>query len=88
VELLMLHPDGSGEPVILGHDLLGGHRVQHVVPRGAWQGSRLLQGGRFALMGTTMAPGFDELDYTGGARDDLIARYPAQADRILRLTRG
>lgn len=88
VELLMLHPDGRGEPVVLGHDLLGGQRVQHTVPRGVWQGSRLVEGGRFALMGTTMAPGFDENDYTGGERDALIARYAAHAERIRRLTRA
>ena len=87
VELLMLHPDGRGEPVVLGHELLNGQRVQHVVPRGVWQGSRLVEGGRFALMGTTMAPGYDDQDYTGGVRDELAARYPAQADRIRRLTR-
>jgi predicted cupin superfamily sugar epimerase len=88
VELLMLHPDGRGEPVILGHDLLNGQRVQHVVPRGVWQGSRLVHGGRVALMGTTMAPGYDEQDYTPGVREELIARYPTQADRIRALTRG
>jgi predicted cupin superfamily sugar epimerase len=88
VELLMLYPDGRAEPVVLGQDLLGGQRVQHVVPRDVWLGSRLVEGGRFALLGTTMAPGFDEKDYTGGVREDLIARHPAQADRIRRLTRG
>src|SRR5215212_7260430 len=63
VEMLMLNPDGTSERVRLGHDLPNGERVQHLVPRDVWQGSRLVDGGRFALMGTTMAPGFDELDY-------------------------
>jgi hypothetical protein len=88
VEMLMLHPDGRGEVVLLGQDLVNGQRVQHVVPREVWQGSRLVDGGRVALMGTTMAPGFDEQDYTPGLRGELIARYPAQADRIRRLTRA
>ena len=88
VEMLLLRPDGGSERVVLGQDLLAGQRVQHVVPRGVWQGSRLADGGRFALMGTTMAPGYDEHDYTGGERDDLVRRYPAEADRIRRLTRA
>jgi uncharacterized protein len=87
VQMLLLHGDGRSERVLLGHDLPGGQRVQHVVPRGVWQGSRLMDGGRFALLGTTMAPGYDPLDYEGGVRDELIGRYPAEADRILRLTR-
>ena len=88
VEMLLLHPEGGGERVLLGHDLAGGQRVQHVVPRGVWQGSRLLDGGRFALMGTTMAPGYDDRDYEGGDREELIRRHAEAADSIRRLTRS
>ena len=87
VELFELHPAGSSRRVLLGSDVLGGQRVQHVVPRGVWQGSRLLAGGRFALMGTTMAPGYDAFDYQAGSRPDLLARYPRRSDWVRRLTR-
>ncbi|HEY7676597.1 MAG TPA: cupin domain-containing protein, partial [Candidatus Methylomirabilis sp.] len=63
VEMLHLFPDGSGRAVTLGPDLLAGMRPQVVVPRGVWQGSRLAPGGRLALLGTTVAPGFDLADY-------------------------
>ena len=87
VEQWLLHEGGRIERVLLGPDLGVGHRVQHVAPRGAWQGSRLVPGGRFALLGTTMAPGFDPGDYEGGVREALIARYPAAAGVIRALTR-
>ena len=87
VELLMLHPGGRSERVVLGPDVLGGQQVQVTVLRGVWQGSRLLPGGRFALMGTTMAPGFTPEDFTGGDREELIQLYPAEAERIRALTR-
>lgn len=87
VELLMLHPDGRSESVVLGQDLLAGQRVQHNVPRGVWQGSRLRDGGSVALLGTSMAPGFDPADYEGGSREALSARYPHAAATIARLTR-
>ena len=87
VELLQLHPDGSSASVVLGQDLSRGQRVQQVVPRGVWQGSHLVGSGRFALMGTTMAPGYDDLDYEAGVRDELIASYPDRAELIRRLTR-
>lgn len=87
VEQLLLLPDGASERVVLGHDLLSGQRVQHVAPRGVWQGSRLIAGGRFALLGTTMAPGFSDHDYEGGEREALIERYPDQAELIRSLTR-
>jgi predicted cupin superfamily sugar epimerase len=87
VEQLLLHEDGRSERVVLGQDLRAGQRVQHVAPRGAWQGSRLVPGGRVALVGTTMAPGFDALDFEPGRRDALVARYPRDAELIRALTR-
>jgi uncharacterized protein len=87
VEMLMLKEGGAAEAVILGQDLLSNMRLQHVVPAGMWQGSRLAPGGKFALMGTTMAPGFDPADYEVGDRDALTARYPGYAPLIAMLTR-
>jgi uncharacterized protein len=53
-----------------------------------WQGSRLREGGKFALLGTTMAPGFEYEDYETGKRDELIARYQAFTDLIRARTNG
>jgi uncharacterized protein len=88
VEMLELRPDGTGGTVVLGQDILAGMKLQHVVPGGVWQGSRLREGGRFALMGTTMAPGFEYEDYETGSRDALVAEYPAFADLIRARTTG
>jgi uncharacterized protein len=88
VEMLILPDGGSGERVVLGPDILGGQQVQYVAPRYVWQGSRVIPGGRFALMGTTMAPGFDPADFTLGRRDDLVRQFPAHSDLIRSLTRA
>ena len=87
VALLQLHPDGSGTVTTLGSDLLGGMRPQFTVARETWQGSRLCPGGAFALMGTTMAPGFDYEDFEGGERQPLLTTYPQFRELILALTR-
>jgi predicted cupin superfamily sugar epimerase len=87
VDMLQLHPDGSIVTLRLGHNLLEGMAVQVVVKRGVWQGSRLAEGGRFALLGTTTAPGFDAADYEHGDRDRLIAAYPRARELIAALTR-
>jgi predicted cupin superfamily sugar epimerase len=87
VEMLLLKADGAAEAIILGQDILLNMRVQHVVPAGTWQGSRLAPGGKYALMGTTMAPGFDPQDYEPGNREELSARYPRYAPLIAMLTR-
>lgn len=86
-EMLLLAPGGAGEKVTLGADLLAGERPQVVVPGGVWQGTRLLPGGRFALLGTTMAPGFDPSDYETGDRDALEREFPAFSAAIRARTR-
>jgi predicted cupin superfamily sugar epimerase len=62
-------------------------RLQTVVAGGVWQGARLAAGGSLALMGTTMAPGFDFADYAAGDAAQLSAAYPQHAERIKGLTR-
>jgi predicted cupin superfamily sugar epimerase len=86
VEMLQLWPDGHWSILLLGTEVLAGHHPQVVVPGGVWQGSRLLPGGEYALLGTTMAPGFDYADYEAGHREELIQLYPDCAERIRLLT--
>ncbi|MGD2027346.1 MAG: cupin domain-containing protein [Anaerolineales bacterium] len=87
VALLLLHPDGGSQQVILGQDILSGEQMQFVAPAGSWQGSRLMPGGRYALMGTTMAPAFTPDDYGHGNSETLLAQYPDHAEMIRLLTR-
>jgi predicted cupin superfamily sugar epimerase len=87
VEMLLLAPDRSARRITLGHDLAAGQHVQFVVSAGTWQGSRLIAGGQYALLGTTMSPGFDPADYQPGRRSELIAQYPHHAASIQALTR-
>jgi uncharacterized protein len=87
VEMLELFPDGSGGRTVLGGDLAAGQRPQKMVPAGAWQGTRLIDGGTMALLGTTVSPGFSYEDYTSGGRIDLALKYPRFEDLINKLTR-
>lgn len=87
-EMLLLKPDGAAETLLLGQDVVSGMRLQQVVPAGVWQGSRLAPGGKFALLCTTMSPGFDPADFELGMRDELSARYPDYAALIAFLTRA
>jgi uncharacterized protein len=86
VRMLQLGPGSQSRELTLGTDLNSGHQMQVVVPRGVWQGSLLAEGGRFALLGCTVAPGFDYADYEHGKRDELVAQYPAFAKLIEQLT--
>jgi hypothetical protein len=72
----------------LGPDLAAGEAPQHVVPAGVWFGSRVAAGPHgYALVGCTVAPGFDMADFELGRRADLLAAFPTARDMILGLTR-
>ena len=86
VEMLQLFSDGSSARVLIGKDIEAGERPQVVVRRGVWQGSRLLRGD-FALLGCTVSPGFEFVDYEAGPREKLSAGWAAEAEMIAALTR-
>jgi hypothetical protein len=89
IEMLLLYPDGHGETVVIGPDVMAGQKPQFLVPRGVWQGSRPSAAGdaSYSFFGTTMTPAFEYADYEQGYRDVLTAQYPAFASRIAALTR-
>jgi hypothetical protein len=87
VEMLQLWPSAESNVVTLGPDLGAGQHVQITVPAGVWQGTRLVEGGKCALLGCTVTPGFDFADYRSGRADELIAQWPLEAERIRKLTR-
>ncbi len=87
LRLVLLHPGGRSEEILLGPELLAGQRVQAVVPAGSWQAGHWLAGGccGWSLFGCTVAPAFDSSMFEGGIRSDLIAGWPQCAADIERL---
>lgn len=83
-ETTVLCPDGTGYVNRLGQDLLAGESVTAVVPRGCWQGTRITGEGEWALLGTTMAPDYEDIDYEDGT-ENLLEQYPAFSERIRKL---
>jgi len=83
----VLHPAGQREDVLLGSNPRAGEVPQAVVPAGCWFGSRLRSGEGFALVGCTVAPGFDFADFEMAGRDDLIHAFPQHRALIEQLTR-
>lgn len=86
VDMLQLFPDGSSATVTIGRDLTRGERPQVLAPAGVWQGSRLKPGGAWALLGCTVAPGFEYADYEDAPRAYFLERYPSERAMIEALT--
>jgi predicted cupin superfamily sugar epimerase len=91
LEVVEIDPSGALTITRVGSDLAAGERPQHVVPRGAWFGSRVLEGtearGDHALVGCTVAPGFDFADFELADRAALVTRFPQHRALIAALTR-
>ena len=84
-EMLLLHPDGSGEQRILGPDLFGEQAIQLTTPRNSWQGTRLLTtpgNCGFCLVSCVMVPGFEWNDFETCEVNTLVAQYPKYAEAI------
>lgn len=83
----VIHPQGDLEIIRLGKNLAGGETLQAVVPAGCWFASTVEQQEGFALVGCTVAPGFDFQDFELAKRESLIGLFPAHKELIHRLTR-
>ena len=90
LEMLLLYPDGHGQIVVIGSDVVKGQHPQFVVPRDVWQGSRPMgaEPETYSFFGNTLAPGFEFDDFEMGYRDELQEKYPEFASYIARLTRA
>ena len=64
-----------------------GEVFQAVVKAGCWFASRLKDPAGFALVGCTVAPGFDFADFEMAKRSELAATYPKHRKLIEELTR-
>lgn len=74
--------------VQLGKDLSRGESPQAVVPAGCLFGASLRDENSFALVGCTVAPGFDFADFELPPRSQLLRDYPQFHEIIKRLTRS
>lgn len=83
--LVLLHPDGRSEEHVLGPDLRAGQRPQVVVDAGVWMGA--VSTGALSLLGTTMAPPYDQAGFELGDPTALMATHPDAVEGIALIAR-
>jgi predicted cupin superfamily sugar epimerase len=72
---------------LLGTDPEKGESFQTVVRAGSWFASVPAPGSEYALVGCTVAPGFDFADFELADRTALTQQYPEYTELIEKLTR-
>lgn len=99
VAVHVIDPAGQYSSILLGNDAEAGQVFQAVVRAGWWFGSEIAESSRvsenrpsepnasYALVGCTVAPGFEFEDFELAQRAELEAKYPEHWGIIRRLTR-
>lgn len=88
LELHTIDASGVHERRLLGVDLVWGERPQIVIPAGVWQAARPRPGSAgYVLVGCTVAPGFEFVDFEMPDRAMLQREFPEHRALIESLTR-
>lgn len=88
LEIFQLDPGAPDAPPLvtrLGTDLANGERPQHIVPAGHWFGAAPAAAAVYALVGCTVAPGFECSAFELGDRTQLLERFPQATALVQRL---
>ena len=88
LEIHVIVADGNHSSILLGADPDAGQTLQALVPARCWFASHVADWKSMALVGCTVAPGFDFADFEMGKREELVREYPQYREVIERLTRG
>jgi predicted cupin superfamily sugar epimerase len=84
----VIEADGRYSKIKLGSNLEDGEALQAVVKAGCWFASQVQDEKSFALVGCTVAPGFDFEDFQMAKREELVGSYPQHREMVHRWTRG
>jgi len=89
VELHVLGPDRNQyQCLTVGMDIAQGHFPFVMIPRNTWFAAKTLDPKGFALVGCTVAPGFDFEDFEIARSTDLMVEFPQHTELIASLCRN
>jgi uncharacterized protein len=83
----VIDQDGAHSEILMGGDPEGGEVFQAMVKAGCWFASCVRDARGFALVGCTVAPGFEFADFEMARREELMREFPKHRKVIEALTR-
>lgn len=82
ITLLIILKNGESRKIILGRNGDSGEVYQAVMPKGCWFAAIVTEPISYAMVGCTVAPGFDFEDFEMGRKETLLKLYPKHASLI------
>lgn len=86
VKLHVIDEKGKLSEYLLGGNLAKGEVFQLVVKKYNWFAAELINKRSYALVGCTVAPGFDFTDFELADRKTMLEKFPSHSGLIDRLT--
>ncbi len=86
LRLYILTETGELSQFILGRDFMNGQRPQLIVPGNHWFAASVINENDFSLVGCTVSPGFNFMDFELANRKELISQFPQHQKIITELT--
>ncbi len=86
IELHTISEDGHHHKFLIGGDFSSGQTPQLVVHGDNYFAARILDDDSYALVGCTVAPGFDFDDFVLPSRNELISEFPQHQELITKFT--
>jgi predicted cupin superfamily sugar epimerase len=87
LEVIEMDETGKVKLTAVGSKMNEAEVFQYVVKANTWFGSRVKASGKFSLVGCTVSPGFDFLDFEMAKREDLLEKFPQHKRIIEEMTR-
>jgi len=86
VKIYQIDDEGNLSETIIGSNIGEGENFQAVIRKNRWFAAEVINKKSFALVGCTVAPGFDFSDFELAARSELIKLFPEHLLVINRFT--
>ena len=86
IMLHMISPEGDHREISIGSDIKNGDVFQFTVPAGFWFAAKI-KGKNYALVGCTVAPGFDFKDFDLADKAAMTTSFPQHKKLIEQFTR-
>ncbi len=88
IRLFVISPGGKLTQHLVGSNYDSDETFQLLIPQNHWFAAEPTNPKGYALIGCTVAPGFEFDDFEMGKRNELVKIFPQHQELIIKMTKG